>query len=362
MSKTKDKKDKETPSILAFERKLEPSDALFFSGNWAECDDASKWSPVVLQEKTVRGTVVHRLPPTEKDPARLNLNIEEPNIQTVHSLSLPVEHDTLRVQFTLRVRGGLGEPSACNKIEYRNKLKSIVDFYVERHGLKELSLRYAMNLANGRFLWRNYDSAEEIKVCIESLKGGELGQQWCFDINPFSESSKERMTCGSNSEELSALSDLIARGLLRKEYVLLRTTAFARVGAGQEVFPSQEFIQKPEGGWRNGDRTKTLYQVKSIAAMHSQKIGNALRTIDTWYEDSHKNGPIAVESYGSVTSQGQAWRQPTKNQDFYSILDDWVIKGLVPPLEQQHYVIAMLIRGGVFGEAEEKKQKKAKGE
>jgi len=43
-------------------------------------------------------------------------------------------------------------------------------------------------------------------------------------------------------------------------------------------------------------------------------------------------------------------------------LDSWIIKGQVPPKEQQHYVIAMLIRSGGFGEAKEKKQKKTNGE
>jgi len=53
----------------------------------------------------------------------------------------------------------------------------------------------------------------------------------------------------SESQTLTQLSELIANGLLGTEYVLLRITAFARVGVGQEVFPYQEFIQKPEGGW-----------------------------------------------------------------------------------------------------------------
>jgi len=72
--------DKETPEILAFERKLEPSDALFFSGNWDARDDFSKWTLIALQEKTVLGAVVNRLKPTEQDPANLNLNIANPNI------------------------------------------------------------------------------------------------------------------------------------------------------------------------------------------------------------------------------------------------------------------------------------------
>ena len=90
---------------------------------------------------------------------------------------------------------------------------------------------------------------------------------------------------------------------------------------------------------------------RRIAAIHSQKIGNALRTIDTWYEDAATNGPIAIEPYGSVTTQGKAYRQPKQKLDFYTLLDNWVLKDVAPAAEQQHFVIATLIRGGVFGEA-----------
>ena len=85
--------------------------------------------------------------------------------------------------------------------------------------------------------------------------------------------------------------------------------------------------------------------------MHSQKIGNALRTVDTWYPGADENGPIAVEPYGSVTTQGRAYRQPKDKQDFYNLLDAWVLRDKVPPLEQQHFVVATVIRGGVFGDA-----------
>jgi len=92
--------------------------------------------------------------------------------------------------------------------------------------------------------------------------------------------------------------------------------------------------------------------------MHSQKIGNAIRTVDTWYPDEDGEGssqgqmpPIAVEPYGSVTSQGKAYRQPKPKMDFYSLLDAWVLKDQVPDVAQQHYVIANLVRGGVFGES-----------
>lgn len=95
------------------------------------------------------------------------------------------------------------------------------------------------------------------------------------------------------------------------------------------------------------------YQVNSVAALHSQKVGNALRTIDTWHPQVDALGAIAIEPYGSVTSRGIACRQPKEKMDFYTLLDNWVTKGDKPAADQQHYVMAVLIRGGVFGEKSE---------
>jgi len=124
------------------------------------------------------------------------------------------------------------------------------------------------------------------------------------------------------------------------------------MGAGQEVFPSQELILDRS----SGKKSKTLYHVNGVAAMHSQKIGNAIRTIDTWYPEysdgSASVGPIAVEPYGSVTSMGKAFRQPKQKQDFYNLLDRWVLKDHEPDEGNQHFVIANLVRGGVFGESD----------
>ena len=151
---------------------------------------------------------------------------------------------------------------------------------------------------------------------------------------------------------MDSLGQVIADGLAGKGHLLLEVVAFVRIGDGQEVFPSQELIL--DRGDSKGGKSKTLYDVGDVAAIHSQKIGNALRTIDTWYPEAGELGPIAIEPYGSVTSQGKAYRQPKDKADFYSLYDAWVLNDAIPSVEQQHYVIANLIRGGVFGAAEEK--------
>jgi CRISPR-associated protein Csy3 len=313
-----------TATVLAFERKLDPSDALLFSGNWANRHDPKAWLPVPVREKSVRGTISNRLKTKDQDPAKLDAAIENPNLQTVDVAALPMDADTLKVQFTLRVLGGTGAPSACNDSAYRTKLLATVAGYVSQQGFGELARRYAANLANGRFLWRNRVGAETVEVQIAHMQDGKAGTPWTFSSH--SHSLIKLTPPDDEAPALQQLATLIDAGLVGQSHVLLQVTAFVRIGAGQEVFPSQELIM--ERG--RGDKSKTLYHVADVAAIHSQKIGNALRTIDT---------------------QGKAYRQPKDKQDFYNLLDGWIIKDKTPPVEQQHFVIATLIRGGVFGDA-----------
>lgn len=334
-----------TASVLAFERKLDPSDASFFAGNWNGRDASATWQPVEIRTKSVRGTISNRLKTKDQDPAKLDAAIENPNLQTVDVAALPVDADTLKVQFTLRVLGGTGQPSACNDAAYRDKLVATLKDYVQANGFGELARRYAANLANGRFLWRNRIGAESVEVHVAHLKDGKPAASWTFDS--LAHSLRDLGSPSPQSQAVSELASVIESGLADESHVLLRVTAFVRVGAGQEVFPSQELILDRS----RGDKSKTLYDVNGVAAIHSQKVGNALRTIDTWYPGAGENGPIAVEPYGSVTTQGKAWRQPKEKQDFYTLLDGWIVKDKAPPLDQQHFVVATLIRGGVFGEA-----------
>jgi CRISPR-associated protein Csy3 len=274
------------------------------------------------------------------------MKFESPNPQTVDVAMLPAEADTLKVSFTLRVLGGAGTPSACNSADYQLALQATVNAYVATHGFAELARRYAANLANGRFLWRNRLGAEQIQVQVARLVDGQAENIWSFDA--LSLSLRGFDAPESANASLSAVAALLAQGLAGKSHVLLQVTAFVRMGPGQEVYPSQELIlDKDKAG-----KSKTLYSVNGVAGMHSQKLGNAIRTIDTWYTGAADNGPIAVEPYGSVTTQGKAYRQPKAKEDFYTLFDNWVTKGQAPALAQQHFVMATLIRGGVFGDAD----------
>lgn len=331
-------------SVLAFERKLDPSNGIFSSGNWEDRDSYQSWSPITISEKSVRGTISNRLKAGEKDPVKLDAAIEKPNLQTVDVAALGHDADTLCIRLTLRILGGVHTPAACNHPDVADRIRKIVDEYQRDIGWKPLSQRYAQNIASGRFLWRNRLGAEAIEIQVSRMVEGVSVQTWTFDGfgYPLAEFKDDPTLCG--------LTKAIESGLSGDEYVLFDIAAFARIGAGQEIFPSQELVLDKSSG--KGAKSKTLFQIGGVAAMHSQKIGNALRTIDSWYQESDEGRPIAVEPYGSVTSEGRAYRQPKEKRDFYNLFDGWVVREASPErIGDKHYVIATLLRGGVFGES-----------
>ncbi|POT57947.1 type I-F CRISPR-associated protein Csy3 [Citrobacter amalonaticus] len=324
-----------TASVLAFERKLAASDAMMYAGNWQR----ESWQPIEIQEKAVRGTISNRLKNAIASvPLKLDAEIQKANLQRVDTAALSVDTDTLKVVFTLRVLGNLSTPSVCNDMDYQQALQQVIDGYISEHGFAELAHRYAANLANGRFLWRNRVGAEQIQVTVRAED-----QSWEFNCHDYSLREFKQ-----NPPALVSLSRLIEQGLSGQAWVMLTVEAQVRLGAGQEVFPSQELVLDS-----NSSKSRFLYQVAGMAGIHSQKIGNALRTIDTWHPRVAELGAIAVEPYGSVTNRGVACRQPKDKTDFYTLLDNWVTKGQKPDADQQHYVMAVLIRGGVFGEKSE---------
>lgn len=328
-------------SVLAFERNLDISDAFFTQTNSA--NTGQKPQAVVINEKSVRGTISNRLKNAiTEDPVKLDAEIEKPNLQKVDSASLNEDCDTLIVSFSCKVLPFTGKPNVCNSQAYQEKMMAVVEGYLNEHGVSELARRYAINIANARWLWRNRVGAESVTVTVHC--GEEALTFNAKDIN--------LQDFDAQSDDLTTLASWIAQGLTGEKFIILYIKATALVGYGQEVYPSQELILDT-----GNQKSKVLYQINGKAGMHSQKISNAIRTIDNWYPDAEF--PIAIEPYGAVTTLGKAFRQPSRTagegMDFYSLFDAWVLRDTTPQPEQQHYVMGVLLRGGVFGKSGKEK-------
>lgn len=332
------KNEKAVASVLAFEKKLVPSDGYFYGTTW---ENRQQQTALKLIAKSVRGTISNRLKPAvASDPLKLNAEVEKANLQTVDACALAEHQDTLKVAFTLKVLSGVETPSACNNEAFLKSYQQVAQTYIQNHGFSELAKRYALNIANARFLWRNRVGAEKIEVVVT------VNDQTPVTFNAFDYTLHD---FDSVDAKVQSLADQIAQALKGElPYLLIKVEAYALVGQAQEVYPSEELVLDKG----KGDKSKILYQVNDVAAMHSQKIGNALRTIDTWYpEFEEQKSAIAIEPYGAVTNLGKAYRTPKAKQDFFSLFDQYALGEPLANVEQEHYVMAVLIRGGVFGQS-----------
>lgn len=332
------KRDSVIASVLAFEKRMVPSDGYMYETQW-DVRKAEK-TPIRLAEKSVRGTISNRLKNAVKnDPAKLNAEVEKANLQTVDSASLSMECDTLKLCFTLKFLP-VQQPSACNNEEHYQKINDMIQAYKDRYGFTELAKRYAFNIANGRFLWRNRVGAEQIEIIVTAK---ELEAQWVFNAYDY-----RLRDFDDEDDNVLTLANCIADALCgTKPYLFLEVEANVLLGRGQEVYPSEELVLD-----KKSEKSKILYAVNDTAAMHSQKLGNALRTIDTWYpEYDDVLRPIAIEPYGAVTNLGKAYRTGTSKKDFYTLFDKYSVGEALECEEDEHYVMAVLVRGGVFGQS-----------
>jgi len=361
------------PSVLSFEKKLVPSDGYFYGTKWSEINfnnlQEIKKQPLKIVEKSVRGVIGNRFNSKdakdfEKDPTKLDKKVENANLQTIDSCFLGEDQDTLMMHFTLKILSGLEQPWVSNGKEFNILYPQIIKKYHEKFGFKELAKRYGLNIANARYLWRNRVGVENIKVLVKINNHENIlkfdAKDKKFDLKNFYYQPEG---------DLKILIDHIANALAgANEYqdnaLILDINVFAKVGIAQDVYPSQEFVKQEKNPSRNEEKvSKVLYKIKldeakEIAGMHSQKIGNALRTIDSWYPEpnDNDNNPIAIEPYGQVTTRNMVYRD-TPN-DFYTLIKKIILDSKELRLDSKfnekeyeknlHYIVAVLIRGGVL--------------
>lgn len=328
------------PTVLAFDRKLEPSDGVMSSGTWQDRGNGKNWRPIELFERRNRAVKSNFSQEVLADEDELQKQIAEANLSWGDDAALKHGHDTLRLSFSLRVVAGVQNPTACNNTEFESCFNQVIASYVQ-NDIDELADRYAYNIANGRFLWRNRVGAEQIKIRVS---GSSLAT--ALEFNAYDYSLAETK---SDDAKVKALAQIILDGLKGEKNSVLVVEAFTQLGDAQRVWPSQEMVLNSA----KGEKSRHLFALEGVAAMHCEKIGNALRTIDDWYPQFNETQkPIAIEAYGSVTQRGVAYRS-TRN-DFKTLLLKWLSKESSAQLssEDKLFVVAMLIRGGVFGEGE----------
>jgi CRISPR-associated protein Csy3 len=335
------------PSLLSFTRSIVPSNGIFYY-----LDGKAK-KPILINEQTVRGTISNFSNVYDKsgkqdneDNIEKKLNPETANIQTIDICYLPPEIDCYYIDFSLSFLNKSLAPDACNDTEFARQIEVISQTYAAKGGYLVLAKAYLTNIINGRWLWRNrYASEKQITVSSGN-------ESVIFNVTDYSPT-----LTGDQQSAFDLIAQQIADALSGStEPFRLNITGTGKIGNGQEVYPSQEFKEIKKG---KGAKSKFLAHTETEAGkqalMHSQKIGNAIRTIDCWYP-GFDGQPLAVEPYGVMQQRAKAFRLPTTKTDLYSYLQnlDELQQKLdaaenVDQLDNAaHYVIACLIRGGVY--------------
>lgn len=339
--------------MLAFARSIQITEGLFFATSKADPDTLT---PIPVLEKGVRGQ-------SSEDKAK-NPGLSNP--QSVEYAIIPQGHDGVRLSFSIRFMPLSLSPHACNNTNVGASYERLARAYRTAGGFEKLALLYIWNIANARFAWRNRFQSDVMTVQIASEDTGILTFdpfKLRLDVEATQEDLVKSLTDGS-PDALAKVIAGIAHGLSNsdKEAYTLRVTWAAEMEPGQEVFPSQEYIRDEKADKqlsRVFAKLPTFHNGRPLmqASMHSQKIGAAIRHIDIWHGSEDHEAPIAVNPYGGVQETSAVLRDPKSKRSFYDLRAkaDALISGIEAATSADeiagdaHFVMANLVRGGVFG-------------
>lgn len=351
------------PGLLSYSRSLQPSSGLFYGILFI--DGKKIKIPVTVVQTSIRGTQSSH----SAGQSFYDENPDKPNLQRIEVAHLPANSDTFECVFSLNVLGKSIKPDACNDEQFIEYVTQFLKIYSEKNGYAILAQKYVNQILNGSWLWRNRD-ADNLTITIKVMNRAnfldEFNNECVFFVEQSYSEKQQKFLQMIIKEFAAALAGTTP--LLR-----LEITASGQIGFGQEIFPSQEFVEKDKNKDNIGRilAKTSIGTVENHAYLHSQKIGNALRTIDTWYANASFVPALPIEPYGVDSKMQKAMRvsKESKN-DFYSLLENIVF--LTDDLTQAksaeeipgniHFVVGCLIRGGVFSyssqESVEKRKKK----
>ncbi len=331
------------PSVNAITRTISPSHGLFYSFDSQTKQQNNQ--PISLQEISLIGTM-GSLKEGEKAKKDSEADKEQKlssNIQTVDTCFLPPEHDSYCLKFNLKITSWV-EDVISNNPDALKIFRDFITRYEKEVGGKLLASRYLTNLINGKFLWRNkYAENRQVTLQIADKKHDfniDLG----FGFN-------DKFAKTQDKKAFDGFVEQFANALFNKDDALvLYVEASGKIGYGQEIYPSQEFVNDDKE-----TKSKVLFDVfskgKRVAAFHSQKIGNAIRTIDTWYAENATHA-IPVDPFGPDKDNQDLRRKGVSSKDnsVYSMLNRLLDekKGIEANSDAGHYLMACFILGGVY--------------
>ncbi len=351
---------KKLPASLALQRGTVISDGAFFN----YIDDNTDRSPLEVMLHGIRGTQNVAGNKQKGSASGQSMAREVSNIQQTESAKLAPNAKLLVVwDFRLINLSDILFASASKagtdkseEQDFRQAFQGFIDRAKDSEGLKTVIGRYVRNIVNGRWLWRNRLVAESIVIKINPTQNKD--RVYSFDALSFNLKDFDNV-----SEDEQALVDILLAGAKGDSTQAgLHIEAVVDFGmGGVEVFPSQNYLENKPKGF-----SRSLYQLNPVkpkfqaddnqflgqAALRDQKIGNAIRTIDTWYPDFNNNDqkPIAIEPNGANLERQMFYRVGKDKVSAFDILKE--VADLDPNSDKGMFLIGCIIRGGVYSEGD----------
>ena len=338
--------------MLAYARSVQITEGLFFA---TRSDDPELRTPIAVLEKGVRGQ-------SSEDKAK---NPGKSNPQSVEFAVIPQGHDGVELSFSVRFMPLSLKPHACGSILVGETHRRLAAGYKAAGGYRVLAALYVWNIANARFAWRNRFQADEMSVTVRCDGITLRFDPFLFDLDRAADEAEmaAALTEG-DADDLAELIDLVADGLSNGSgtAVTLAVARHAALRPGQEISPSQEYVREEKADKQLSRvyaklPTRGADGLVQQASMHSQKIGAALRHIDVWHGSEAHQAPIAVNPYGGVQETSAVLRDPKSKRSFYDLrakaqpvldaVESATEADEIP--DEVHFLIANLVRGGVFG-------------
>lgn len=280
------------------------------------------------------------------------------NPQYVEQCYVPPGVSELCCAFSLRINANSIAPEVCSKLETRKTLEQLASLYCSLGGFQELGRRYAKNILLGTWLWRNEAcrklaievTTEDQEWRIADARHLEWFGQWDDD----------------STLALDGLTEYLATALSDpKGYFYMDIRAKITVGWGDEVYPSQEFLEVKEKNMPTKRyATVALNGTDESVAFHAQKVGAAIQCIDNWWTEG-ADRLLRVNEYGADRQYAIARRHPSMNNDFYSLIrnSETYIETMLQTQKipsDVHFMMAVLVKGGLFNCSSSNNSKRAK--
>lgn len=286
-------------------------------------------------------------------------NLGRGNIQTVETCYVPYGTRRLVCNFSVSVNANSTSPHVCSDKEVISVLSEFLSLYKARGGFRYLAERYLENIISGAWLWRNQHTLGT-KIVISTNRTepvcAEHVEQLRFNTNFFKK-------LPGWIELLEAFETALTEP---SQFLICEVSGEIQPSTCQEIYPSQAFIQDESNTGDNSQpkSKKSLakvFQKTSINGVESPilgsyKIGAAIATIDDWYDDGVE--PLRVSNYGVNKAEATAVRHPRSGKDLFSIMKNLESisasiqsSGQLPP--EAHFLVANLIKGGLFQKEKE---------